>query len=207
MNEYRLELERPVLRNLKFFKNVWAVIQIVVCGAAAFAFAYARDLNPLVLSSEVFIAAGSLPLLLSFPIYAAKFSVQENDGYWHRIVAMPCFIDTKYGVAFLANVVFIIYGVCVLEFESEDHAVEIELSGIFAEICLIGFVTVICQVPAVSDDETKTFLTQEELDQLERSATLSAPYIPATNLALNLMYERELRWYVIFCSSHSSLNQ
>ena len=172
MNEYKLELERPVLRNLKFFKNIWGVIQIVLCGVAAFALTYATSLNLFVVTGEVFIAAGSLPLLLSLPIYVAKFCVNdENDAYWKRIIAMPCITNSKYGIAFTANVIFIVYGVFVLISESEPQAVQIELSGIFAEICLIGFVTVICQVPAVSEDETKTFLTKVELDQLERSGT------------------------------------
>ena len=90
---------------------------------------------------------------------------------------MPCFVDSKYGIAFAANVVFILYGILVLISKSEKNAVQIELCGIFAEICLIGFVTVVCQVPAVSEDETKTFLTKVELHQLERSGTLSAPYV------------------------------
>lgn len=176
MDEYRLELERPILRSLKFFKNVWSVIQIIVCGFGSFVLAQKERLNVLNVSAEVFIAAGLLPTLLSFPIYASKFSVQKDETYWKRIASMPCFVVPKYFVAFICNFVFITYGVAVLLSNTEEpHAVEIELSGILAEICLIGFVTVVCQVPAVSEDETKMFLVQEEIDQLERSATLNAP--------------------------------
>ena len=153
----------------------------------------------------VFIAAGSLPLLLSLPIYVAKFCVNdENDAYWKRVVSMPCFVDSKYGIAFAANVVFILYGLLVLISKSEKNAVQIELCGIFAEICLIGFVTVVCQVPAVSEDETKTFLTKVELHQLEHTGTLNAPYICVTNVALNLKYDRELRYLYPFEFSQRS---
>ena len=51
-NEYVLEVERPVLRNLKFFKNLWGVIQIILCGGAAFTLTYAMKQSLFVISGE-----------------------------------------------------------------------------------------------------------------------------------------------------------
>lgn len=120
----------------------------------------------------------------------------EDSGNrnWNRILSLPCFTDRNTGVAFVSYALFVLFGVVVLFEKGESHAVQTELVGIFAEVAIIGFITVICQVPAVSEDETKAFLTQNEVEQLERVGTLDAPYVLGTNLALNNEYEEELRY-------------
>lgn len=103
MSDYALYLQRPIIKKLKHAKHFWDVILIVLCGAGAVLLLNTLDdLEPVL--GNVFLAAGSLPFLLSLPLAMARISVtfawtNALDG--RRYTSLLFTRDVTHALAFL----------------------------------------------------------------------------------------------------------
>eukprot|EP00939_MAST-03C_sp_MAST-3C-sp1_P002029 g2029.t1 len=191
---YMLQLQRPLLKELRTLKRNWTFVHIVGCASmAAFFSAIVLDANLLLICGETLLAAGALPFLLTLPFLCAKLSHRSIEN--RRVLAMPSSLNNK--LAYVSYVVFVVVGILIIRYDGENDDwkdVLAESVNILAEVGLLGFIATVCRVPVLDEDETKAFLTDAEISQVERSGTLHAPFVLSVNYALDGEYADDLKY-------------
>ena len=121
MNEYLVMLQRPMLKHLQRLQLIWSLIQILACGVGSVWLNL--DLGDevasfFVVSGEILLAAGLIPILLSLPLIMAKLTtvttsraeVGQGASNLRRLFSCPCFQDLNNGIAFGVCVCFVASG-------------------------------------------------------------------------------------------------
>eukprot|EP00041_Stephanoeca_diplocostata_P013560 m.237896 g.237896 ORF g.237896 m.237896 type:complete len:697 (-) comp19379_c1_seq20:455-2545(-) len=199
VSDYGLYLQRPIIKKLKHAKQFWDVILIVLCGVGAVLLLNTlEDLEPVL--GNVFLAAGSLPFLLSLPLAMARISItfawrKALDG--RRYTSLLFTRDITHALAYFFYFVSAAIGVYLIYSgnDNDADALKESFAEILAEVAVIYSITTVLQVPAVYDDVTKALLTYRENLQLERSGCLSSPWAPAVDQCLSGDYHDDLRYF------------